>query len=49
MITCEVLCKKFAKEIEKELTDAQIREVGIKTNVWLDKHPELEPQVILPL
>ena len=41
--------EEFAKEIEKELTDAQIREVGKETDVWLDRHPELEPQVIPPL
>jgi len=41
--------EEFAKEIEKELTDAQIRGVGKETDVWLDRHPELEPQVIPPL
>ena len=41
--------KEFAKEIENELTDAQLMEVGKETYVWLDKHPELEPQVIPPL
>ena len=41
--------KEFAKEIEKELTDAQIMEIGKETYVWLDKNPELEPQVIPPL
>ena len=41
--------EEFAKEIEKELTDAQIIEVGKEIYVWLDKHPELEPQVIPPL
>ena len=40
---------EFAKEIEKELTDAQIREVGKETDIWLDRHPELESQVIPPL
>ena len=41
--------KEFAKEIEKELTDDQIMEIGKETYVWLDKHPELEPQIIPPL
>ena len=41
--------KEFAKEIEKKLTDAQLMEVGKETYVWLDKNPELEPQVIPPL
>ena len=41
--------KEFAKEIEKELTDDQIMEIGKETYLWLDKHPELEPQVIPPL
>ena len=41
--------KEFAKEIEKELTDAQIMEIGKETYVWLDRYPVLEPQVIPPL
>ena len=41
--------EEFAEELEKELTDAQIIEVGKETHAWLDKHPVFDPQVIPPL
>lgn len=41
--------EEFAKELEKELSDQQIMEVGKENYVWIDKNPTIEPQVIPPL
>ena len=41
--------EEFAKELEKELSEKQIMDVGKQTYVWLDTNPVIEPQVIPPL
>ena len=41
--------EEFAKELEKELSDEEIMEVGKETYVWIKKNPTIEPQVIPPL
>ena len=41
--------EEFAKELEKELSEKQIVEVGKQTYVWLDTNPVIAPQVIPPL